>query len=138
MKFIFLICLFYWRSGHMTLWYHSCFPLIGMVDSYYFQLVLHRHNSWLLVHHETMADFKSVAYVHNWCTTDAQLMCTTDAQHPFLMYPFCVWCKMNAPYRTNQHITFVFILLFQVSLSIHWFMVMLFFTVHTDAEQRIH
>ena len=31
----------------------------------YFQLVLHRHNIWLARHHKTMANFMSVAYVHN-------------------------------------------------------------------------
>ena len=72
----------------MTLWYHSCFPLIGMVDSY-FQLVLHRHNSWLLVHQETMADFKSVAFVHNRCTTDVHNWCAQ------LMLSILFWCILS-------------------------------------------
>ena len=50
------------------LWCHSCFPpyWIWMFNSY-FQLVLHRHNSWLVEHHRAKANFMCVAYLRNGC-----------------------------------------------------------------------
>ena len=64
-NFYLLVLVMLWSHD---LWCHSCFPpyWIWMFNSY-FQLVLHRHNSWLAEHHKAKANFMCAAYLRNGC-----------------------------------------------------------------------